>query len=48
LTLTIEVGEGQTDDILVHEGDQARKLATAFALKHQIGEQLKELLCEQI
>ena len=48
LTLTIEIGEGQNDNILIHEGDDPQQLADAFALKHNIGSQLKELLAEQI
>ena len=48
LTLTIEIGEGQNDNILIHEGDDPNVLAKAFASKHNIGDQLKELLAEQI
>ena len=48
LTLTIEIGEGQNDNILIHEGDNPQELADAFANKHNIGLQLKELLAEQI
>jgi len=38
LTLTIEVGEGRTDDILVREGDNPFNLAADFAQKYGIGE----------
>jgi hypothetical protein len=44
--LTIEVGDGSTDDILVYEGDQAGTLAHLFAVKHGLGDQLKGLLGE--
>lgn len=48
LTLTIEIGEGQNDDIQIFEGDDPNYLAAEFAAKHGIGEQLQELLAEQI
>lgn len=38
LTLTIEIGEGQNDDILIFEGDDPNYLAAEFAAKHGIGE----------
>jgi hypothetical protein len=37
LTLTIEIGEGQNDDILIFEGDDPGYLAAEFAAKHGIG-----------
>jgi hypothetical protein len=40
LTLTIEIGEGQSDDIFIFEGDDPNYLAAEFAAKHGIGEQL--------
>ena len=33
---------------MIHEGDDPQQLADAFAEKHNIGLQLKELLAEQI
>lgn len=34
LTLTIEIGDGQNETILIYEGDDPNQLANAFALKH--------------
>ena len=48
LTLTIEIGEGQNENILIREGDNPYVLAAHFAEKHQIGDQLRDLLAEQI
>ena len=36
LTLTIEIGEGRNDNILVFDGDNPYQLANEFAAKHQI------------
>jgi hypothetical protein len=38
LTLTIEIGEGQNDDIAIYEGDDPNYLAAEFAAKHGIGD----------
>ena len=48
LTLTIEIGEGQNENILICEGDDPFTLAEQFAQKHKIGGQLRDLLGEQI
>jgi hypothetical protein len=34
LTLTIEIGDGQNETILIYEGDDPNQLANAFAIKH--------------
>lgn len=46
MTITIEIGNGQNENIIIHEGDEPRELARQFARKHGIGEQLTELLAE--
>ena len=46
LTITIEIGNGQSENIIIHEGDDPRELARQFARKHGIGEQLTDLLAE--
>lgn len=38
LTLTIEIGEGHNENILIREGDNPYVLAANFAEKHRIGE----------
>ena len=48
LTLTIEIGEGRNENILICEGDDPYQLAVEFDAKHQIGPQLRDLLAEQI
>ena len=37
LTLTIEIGEGRNENILICEGDDPYQLAVEFDAKHQIG-----------
>ena len=48
MTITIEIGDGQNENIFVREGDDPKQLAREFAKKHGIGEQLTDLLAEQI
>lgn len=48
MTITIEIGDGQNENILIHEKDSPRDLAKKFAIKYGIGEQLTGLLAEQI
>jgi len=38
MTITIEIGDGQNENILIREGDSPRELAKKFALKYGIGE----------
>ena len=38
LTLTIEIGEGRNENILIREGDDPYQLAHEFNMKHQIGD----------
>ncbi len=46
LTITIEIGNGQSENIYVGDGDSPMQLAKQFALKHGLGEQLTVLLAE--
>ena len=48
LTITIEIGNGRNENIVVREHDTPRSLANEFAKKHEISDQLRELLSEQI
>ena len=48
MTITIEIGDGQNENLLIREGDSPRDLAAKFARKYGIGDQLTELLAEQI
>lgn len=48
LTITIEIGNGQNENIHINEGDSPHALAADFARRHGINEQLTELLAEQI
>lgn len=48
LTITIEIGNGQNENIHINEGDSPRALAEDFARRHGINDQLTELLAEQI
>ena len=48
LTITIEIGNGQNENIHINEGDSPHALASEFAKRHGINEQLTELLAEQI
>jgi hypothetical protein len=46
LTITVEIGEGKAEQILIREGDDPYELANNFAVKYGIGEQLRDLLAE--
>ena len=46
LTLTIEIGEGRNENILICEGDDPYRLAMDFDARHNIGQQLRDLLAE--
>lgn len=48
MTITIEIGDGQNENIFCREGDDPYVLAREFAKKHGIGEQLTDLLADQI
>jgi hypothetical protein len=46
MTITIEIGDGQNENIFVRHGDDPKVLALEFAKKHGIGDQLTDLLAE--
>jgi hypothetical protein len=48
LTLTIEIAEGQTETILIHEGDSASELARSFCHKYGLEQSLHSILVQQI
>ncbi len=48
LTITIDIGGGQQENIEVFEGDDPYDLARQFAEKHGLNGQLTELLASQI
>ncbi|CAG9313240.1 unnamed protein product [Blepharisma stoltei] len=48
LIMTIDIGDGRSDDLTVHEGDKPEILAEQFCLKHNLGADVEEALKEQI
>lgn len=48
LIMTIEIGDGITDDLVVHEDDKPQTLADQFCKKHGMGLDVKEALLLQI
>jgi uncharacterized coiled-coil protein SlyX len=48
LTLTIEIAEGRTDTILIHEGDDPTILAEQFIATHGLDQDLLQILSHQI
>jgi hypothetical protein len=48
LTITIDIGGGQQENIQVFEGDDPADLARAFAVKHNLDPKLTDLLAAQI
>jgi hypothetical protein len=48
LTISVEISEAQTADILIREGDDPLVLAADFARLHGISNELRELLAEQV
>lgn len=48
LTITVDIGNGQQENILIRENDDPHQLATDFAMVHGIDQQLRDLLSEQI
>jgi hypothetical protein len=44
LTITVEIGEGRKENIIVFPDDNAADLAEEFCLKHNLGDKLKEVL----
>lgn len=48
LTITIDIGNGQQENIEVFEGDSPYNLAQIFAMKHGLDLRLTDLLASQI
>ena len=48
MKVTIDLGEGQTENILVREGESAEMVSRAFAIKFDLTEDTEFLLREQI
>lgn len=48
LIMTIDIGDGRKDEILVKEDDDPHTLAENFCAKHRLGSEVKEALIEQI
>lgn len=48
MKVTIDLGEGQNETILVREGESAEMVSRAFAAKFQLTEDTEFLLREQI
>ncbi len=44
LTITIDLGNGNSENIVVLEGDDPHDLAVQFVLRHQLNMKLKDLL----
>jgi len=48
LIMTIDIGNGQTDELLVHEEDEPEAIARFFCIKHSLGPKVKEAIQKQI
>ena len=48
LIMTIDIGDGRKDDLLVREDDDPKVLADNFCNKHSLGSEVKKALIEQI
>jgi hypothetical protein len=48
LIMTIDIGDGRKDDLLVREDDDPRILAENFCKKHSLGQDIKKALIDQI
>eukprot|EP00347_Sterkiella_histriomuscorum_P010260 403376977 len=48
LTITVDIAEGRQENILIRENDDPYQLATEFALMHNLNDQMRDLLAEQI
>jgi hypothetical protein len=46
LTISVEITEGQSADILIREGDDPAQLANEFAQRYGISRELRDLLAE--
>jgi len=48
LTISVEITEGQTADIIIREGDDPSALANEFAMQYGISSALRDLLADQV
>ena len=48
MTITIDIGGGQQENIQVFEGDEPYELARQFSIKHNLNGKLTDLLASQI
>ena len=48
LTITVEIGNGQKENIVIYENDDAQQISDAFCEKHNINEDLKVVFTNQI
>lgn len=48
MTITIDIGEGKQENIIVNDGDIPIDLAAAFAEKHSLNPNLIEVLAIEI
>jgi len=48
LTITVEIGNGQKEKIIIFENDDPQKISEEFCLKHEISEDLQEIFINQI
>ena len=46
LTITVEIGNGESAPILIREGDDPKELAREFCYVHDVGVELEDLLAE--
>lgn len=48
LTITVEIGNGQRENIIIFENDDAEQVSEVFCKKHNIKDELKEIFTNQI
>ncbi|CAG9324973.1 unnamed protein product [Blepharisma stoltei] len=48
LIMTIDIGDGRTDELTVYENDKPEWIAEQFCLRHNMSSDVKELLIQQI
>ena len=48
LTITVEIGNGQKENIIIYENDDAQYISDSFCKKHNINDELKTIFTNQI
>lgn len=48
LTITVEIGNGQKENIIIFENDDAQQISNEFCRKHSINDELKVIFTNQI